>query len=421
MSSYIPLADKLRPTSLADFYGQAHLLDNSSVFNKAIVSDNLHSMILWGPAGTGKTTLAKIIANNTKSHFVKLSAMLSGVKDIRIIIDEAEQRKKLAQNTILFIDEIHRFNKAQQDVFLPHVESGLIVLIGATTENPSFELNSALLSRVKVYILKKLTAKDLNAILSNALKKLNKVDLLNTKVKSKIVKSAMGDARRLLNILEIIINQNLKKINEDEVNNIIFENIPDFDKNGDIYYQQLSAFHKSIRGSSPDGALYWMARMLESGCSPYVIARRLLAIASEDIGNADPRALEICLNAWDIHKRVGDYEGNRAIAQAAVYCAVAAKSNAVYKAFSMAMRDAKKTNSLKVPKHLCNAPTKLMQELGYNKNYRYAHDEANAFTPNQTYFPNEMGEKVYYQPNERGLEIKISNKLKKLRKLNNPS
>jgi putative ATPase len=414
MPNHRPLAETLRPKSLDDFFGQSHLLNTQHPFRQAIDSHRLHSMILWGPSGTGKTTLARIIASQVKGHFEQLSAVLDGVKELRAVVENAKKFQKIDKQTLLFVDEIHRFNKAQQDGFLPHIESGLLVLIGATTENPSFEINQALLSRLSVYTLNELNAQELDQILQRAFKH-ESLTLPDKALRMQIIRASNGDARRLINIVEQISLSGLTPLNAKPLNQLLQDKISIFDKGGDIFYQQLSAFHKSVRGSSPDGALYWMARMLVAGCHAKTIARRLLAIASEDIGNADPRALEITLNAWDVFVRMGAKEGNRAIAQAAVYCAVAPKSNAVYKAFNQAMAGAKETGDLPVPKHLCNAPTQLMDELGYGKAYRYAHDEINGIAKGQTYFPEALGEQVYYQPVDRGLEIKIRDKLEQLR------
>ena len=414
MSTYKPLADILRPSKFDDFVGQKHLLDADKPIGKALIDNQLHSMILWGPSGVGKTTLARIICGQMGAHFEQMSAVLDGVKELRNIIKHAELYKQNDICTILFVDEIHRFNKAQQDGFLPHIESGLITLIGATTENPSFEINSALLSRSRVYILKKLSHEELEIIALRAMKEQN-MSFESDGSLPLIIENSDGDARRLINIIEQLANTSGKKLTNKDVIIILQKKLSIFDKGGDIFYQQLSAFHKSVRGSSPDGALYWMARMIVSGCDPKVIARRLLAIASEDIGNADPRALQITINAWDVYERVGDKEGNRAIAQAAVFCACAPKSNAVYKAFNSAIEAAKETNNLEVPVHLRNAPTKLLKELGHGKDYRYAHDESGAISKGQTYFPEEMGEKIYYEPADRGLEIKIKEKLDQLR------
>jgi putative ATPase len=414
MPNHRPLAETLRPKNLDDFFGQSHLLNTQHPFRQAIDSHCLHSMILWGPSGTGKTTLARIIASQVKGHFEQLSAVLDGVKELRAVVENAKKFQQIDKQTLLFVDEIHRFNKAQQDGFLPHIESGLLVLIGATTENPSFEINQALLSRLSVYTLNELNAQELEQILQRAFKH-ESLTLPDKALRMQIIRASNGDARRLINIVEQISLSGLTSLNAESLNQLLQDKISIFDKGGDIFYQQLSAFHKSVRGSSPDGALYWMARMLVAGCNAKTIARRLLAIASEDIGNADPRALEITLNAWDVFVRVGAKEGNRAIAQAAVYCAVAPKSNAVYKAFNQAMAEAKETGDLPVPKHLCNAPTQLMSELGYGKAYRYAHDEINGIAKGQTYFPEALGEQVYYQPVDRGLEIKIRDKLEQLR------
>ena len=414
MSTYKPLADILRPSKFSDFVGQKHLLDTDKPIGKALIDNQLHSMILWGPSGVGKTTLARIICGQMGAHFEQMSAVLDGVKELRNIIKHAELYKQNDTSTILFVDEIHRFNKAQQDGFLPHIESGLITLIGATTENPSFEINSALLSRSRVYILKKLSHEELEIIALRAMKEQN-MSFESDGSLPLIIENSDGDARRLINIIEQLANTSGKKLTNKDVIKILQKKLSNFDKGGDIFYQQLSAFHKSVRGSSPDGALYWMARMIVSGCDPKVIARRLLAIASEDIGNADPRALQITINAWDVYERVGDKEGNRAIAQAAVFCACAPKSNAVYKAFNSAIEAANETNDLEVPVHLRNSPTKLLKELGYGKDYRYAHDEPGAISKGQTYFPEEMGEKIYYEPTDRGLEIKIKEKLDQLR------
>ena len=414
MSTYKPLAETLRPVDLSDFIGQQHLLDSDKPIGKAIKDNQLHSMILWGPSGVGKTTLARIICSQMGAHFEQMSAVLDGVKELRNIIKHAELYKQNNKSTILFVDEIHRFNKAQQDGFLPHIESGLLTLIGATTENPSFEINSALLSRERVYVLKKLSYEELEVIALRAMK-VQQIALEDDGSLALVIENSDGDARRLINIIEQLANSSGKALKKTDVVKTLQKKLGSFDKGGDIFYQQLSAFHKSVRGSSPDGALYWMARMIVSGCDPKVIARRLLAIASEDIGNADPRALQICVNAWDIYERLGDKEGNRAIAQAAVFCACAPKSNAVYRAFNSAMEAAQESNDLEVPMHLRNAPTKLLEGLGHGKGYRYAHDEPDAFSKGQTYFPEEMGEKIYYEPTDRGLEIKIKEKLEQLR------
>ncbi len=409
-----PLAENLRPQVLDEFFGQSHLLNDTHPLKHSIDNKRLHSMILWGPSGTGKTTLAHIICKQVGWYFMQLNAVLDGVKELRSVTENAKKFKNIGQQIVLFVDEIHRFNKAQQDAFLPHIESGLIILIGATTQNPSFELNSALLSRLSVYVFKSLNKAELAQILQRALAYVNLMPM-DKLAQDGIINASVGDARRLINIVEQIALAKLDNVNVESVEQLLQENISIFDKGGDIFYQQLSAFHKSVRGSSPDGALYWMARMLVAGCEAKIIARRLLAIASEDIGNADPRALEITLNAWQVFERVGEKEGNRAIAQAAVYCAIAPKSNAIYKAFNQAMVQAKKTLDLPVPLHLCNASTGLMNDLGYGQGYRYAHNEQDAVAKGQTYFPEELGEQSYYVPTDRGLEIKINEKLKQLR------
>lgn len=403
-----PLAETLRPQNLDDFFGQSHLLGKAHPLQQALDNKQLHSMILWGPSGSGKTTLARMLCAQIDGYFVQISAVLEGAKAIRGVIENAKKYQNISKPTVLFADEIHRFNKVQQDAFLPHLESGLIILIGATTENPSFACNSALLSRLSVYVLEALTNQALGQILHRAL--VHQGLQISNVAKDNIVRASIGDARRLINIVEKI-----EQTDDASIAQLLSSNIGSFDKGGDIFYQQLSAFHKSVRGSNPDAALYWMARMLVGGAEPKTIGRRLLAIASEDIGNADPRALEITLNAWDIFHRVGETEGSRAIAQAVVYCAIAPKSNAVYKAFNQAMSAAKASADLPVPKHLCNAPTKLLDDLGYGQGYRYSHDEPDAIAAGQTYFPDKFGEQIYYQPVARGLEIKISEKLKQLR------
>ena len=419
-----PLAARMRPKSLDDFYGQQHLLAPRKLLRKAIEENRLHSMILWGPPGVGKTTLAKLIARLCDVHIQMLSAVFSGVKDIRAAVEQAKMyQQQSAKKTVLFVDEIHRFSKSQQDAFLPYVEDGTVIFIGATTENPSFELNNALLSRARVYVLKSLTDEDMLTVLNRALAdKENgygerKIEI-SEESKNILALAADGDARRCLNLLENAIDMSDdNSIDDDIVRQVTQGHVKRYDKGGDIFYDQISAFHKSVRGSSPDAALYWYARMLDAGCDPLYVARRLVAIASEDIGNADPRALELTLNAWDTFVRLGPAEGERAIAHAAVYCASAPKSNAVYKAFNAAKALVKQTGSLEVPLHLRNAPSKLMGELGYGAEYRYAHDESEAYAAGENYLPEKISKSVLYEPNESGLEAKIKVRLNYLKSL----
>ncbi len=423
-----PLATRLRPTNLDEFVGQQHLLAPEKPLYQAIKTGKVHSMIFWGPPGSGKTTLAKIIAESSNAYFVSLSAVMIGLKEVRQEIEAARRRlTEDKQRTLLFLDEVHRFNKTQQDAFLPAIENGTLIFIGATTENPSFELNNALLSRTTVYVLKSLSEEEVLSIIQNALKNPNsgfdsKEIIFEESLQQRLAKIADGDARQALNILELLMTQAPRKqgkitIDETYFHKVITNGLRRFDKAGEYFYDQISALHKAVRGSSPDGALYWFTRMIDGGADPLYIARRVVRMASEDIGNADPKALEIALNAWDVQERLGSPEGELAIAQAIVYMAVAPKSNAVYTAFKGAMQDAKSNGTLPVPFHIRNAPTRLMQTLGYGQHYRYDHDEPNAFAAGQTYFPEEMGEKIYYHPVERGLEIKISEKLRELRRL----
>lgn len=427
--TYRPLADRMRPQSLSDFVGQAHITGTGKTLTQAIENQTLHSMVFWGPPGTGKTTLAKIIANSVQAHFINLSAVLSGVKDIREAIAQAKQWQLQGETTILFVDEVHRFNKSQQDAFLPYVEDGTIFFIGATTENPSFELNNALLSRVKTYILKALTVEDLKTVVANALstdEQLKQLDLeIDEPSLTLLAEVADGDARRALNFLEIASDlaeqesaDTRRLISHKIIEDITSQTLRRFDKGGDLFYEQISALHKSVRGSNPDAALYWFCRMIDGGCDALYIARRVVRMASEDIGNADPRGLQLALDAWQTYERLGSPEGELAIAQAIVYLASTAKSNAVYTAYKEAMTDAKSSASLDVPDHLRNAPTQLMKDIGYGQNYRYAHDEEDAFASGETYFPENMAEKVYYHPVARGLETKIREKLERLRELN---
>lgn len=420
-----PLAALLRPESLEDYVGQKHILAKDKPLYRAITSGQAHSMILWGPPGTGKTTLAEIIARGLDAHVERISAVTGGIKEIRSAIDAAKQQARdFGRQTILFVDEVHRFNKSQQDAFLPHIEDGTVVFIGATTENPSFELNNALLSRARVYILQSLTNHDLSSLIHKAMQRAESLSgfTIEPEAESLLMNIAMGDARKLLNVLELSAQLSSEQvITRANVAAASGDKVAQFDKDGDHYYDLLSAFHKSVRGSSPDAALYWFCRLLTGGAQATAIARRLLAIASEDIGNADPRALQITLNAWDIYHRVGAAEGERAIAQAVLYCASAPKSNAVYTAFKEGMRLAKETADMPVPMHIRNAPTDLAKTMGAGQGYRYAHDEPHAFAAGENYFPEALSDTHLYRPSSRGLEKQIDEKLRFLQQLNEGS
>ena len=423
-----PLAARMRPRHLGEFIGQPHLLGADRPLRRLVESGRPHSMVLWGPPGTGKTTLARIIAHHCDAQFLTISAVLAGVKDIRAAVQSAGlHRQQTGGDTILFVDEAHRFNKAQQDAFLPFVEDGTLTFIGATTENPSFELNSALLSRARVYVLKRLDQPELRLIIDRALSDPQRgvadgALKIAPELRDTLADAADGDGRRALNSLDVLIElaaaEGLEEVDEDLLTRVLAGgSARRFDKGGDDFYEQISALHKSIRGSDPDASLYWFARMLDGGGDPLYIARRIVRTASEDIGNADPRALEIALNAWNVQQRLGSPEGELAIAQAVVYLACAAKSNAVYVAFNAAMEDAAAQGSLEVPVHLRNAPTTLMKQLGYGHEYRYAHDEPEGYAAGEHYFPADLEPRRYYSPTDRGLEARIAEKLAKLRTL----
>jgi putative ATPase len=419
-----PLAAKLRPKTMDDYVGQSHLMSKGKPIRHSIEHSHFHSMIFWGPPGSGKTTLAELIAYYANAEFLKLSAVLAGVADIRNAVKIAKENQKEKKITLLFIDEIHRFNKTQQDALLPFVEDGTIILIGATTENPSFEIINPLLSRCRVYVLKPLNAKELEEIIQHAFEKDSELKKyrhkFTDKILARLIQVADGDARRLLNILEVMLGY-LESMGKEEaltdtlLETLLQQDYRKFDKGGDVFYEQISALHKSVRGSSPDGAIYWLCRMLDGGCDPIYIARRLVRMAIEDIGLADPRALTLAVEAWQAYERLGSPEGELALAQVALYLAACPKSVAGYDAYNGAMQDVRKMPSYEVPVHLRNAPTKLMKDLSYGKAYRYDPQEPGGFSAGQTYFPDEMGERQYYFPAESGLEQKIADKLELLR------
>ena len=417
----MPLAEFLRPKNIKDIVGQQHILGDDQSLRVAIDSGNLPSMILWGPPGVGKTTIARVIADNVDAQFISLSAVLSGVKEIRESVAKAqfvsEQKNK---KTILFVDEVHRFNKSQQDAFLPHIESGLIIFIGATTENPSFEVNSALLSRCQTYVLKSLSSEELTDIINKVLQEYKKVTVDNLS-REMLLAYANGDARRLINLLEMLINTFEPDLSGDItselVEKIISDKVRKFDKGGEQFYDQISAMHKSVRGSNPDASVYWLLRMIDGGADPLYLARRIIRISIEDVGLADPKAQTIALEAYQIFERLGYPEGELALVNAILYLALAPKSNASYMAYNDVKGFISKHEQFDVPLHLRNAPTKLMESLDYGKNYRYAHNEPDAYAAGVKYFPNEMGQVNFYKPTNRGLEIKIKEKLEYLKSL----
>lgn len=418
-----PLAARVRPQTLADYIGQQHLLGEGQALARVLAQGRLHSMIFWGPPGVGKTTLARLLAQVADVHFIALSAVFAGVKEIRAAMDEARQVKaQSSRQTLLFIDEVHRFNKSQQDAFLPFIEDGTVIFVGATTENPSFELNNAILSRSRVYVLKPLSADDIAQVIAQALARDEELQargiVIAADAQALLAQAADGDARSALNILEMAADlaepqaNGARLITEADIQQLFKNGVKRFDKGGDIFHDQISALHKAVRGSHPDAALYWCLRMLDGGCDPLYVARRVVRMASEDIGNADPRALQLALNAWDVLERLGSPEGELTLAQAVIYMACAPKSNAVYQAFNDMRSLIAATPAHEVPLHIRNAPTKLMRELNYGREYQYAHDYPDAYPAGENYLPVELATTRLYHPVERGLEAKIAEKLR---------